>query len=120
MFCRGWYVMSMTSQEYRQWCEAVTSTNKAMRELWDCREKNYKWMGDHLRKFFEDLGEVVNVNISSDASVIKVRMLGEVNLDADAFNSLPFNFKVTISEDMDLTFYLYPDVECYRREVKTH
>ena len=107
--------MSMTTSEYEKWCEAVSSTNKAMKELWDCRKKNYKWMGDHLREFFEDLGHVVNVNISSDASVIKVRMMGRVNLDAETFKSLPFTFEVQVDEDCDLVFYLYPDVEAYTK-----
>ena len=103
--------MSMTQKEYDGWCFAVKNTNKAIDELWEQRRKNYKWMADHLREFFSDLGHVVNIKMSDDASVFKIRMLGKVNLDAKAFSTLPFTFQVEVEdESKDLIFYLYPDV----------
>ena len=104
---------SMTSDEYLDWCHAVSNTNKAMSELIEHRIKNYKWMKQHLTEFFEDLGSVFSVTTCNDGSVWRIRMNGKVNLDAEAFNSLPFNFEVQLEEN-DLTFFLYPDVEVYQ------
>ena len=101
----------MTSDEYVNWCEAVSNTNHAMDELWTERETNYKWMANNLREFFNDLGKVISVKASNDGSVFRVRTYGRIKLDADAFKTLPFTFEVEISEDNDLMFYLYPDVE---------
>ena len=104
--------MSMTQKEYAKWCDAVSNTNRAMHELWENRRENYSWMTSHLREFFESLGEVMNIKMSDDATVFKIRMIGKVNLDAEAFATLPFTFQVEVeSESKDLIFYLYPDVE---------
>ena len=108
--------MSMTSQEYSDWCDAVSNTNKAIEELWDQRKQNYKWMGNHLREFFGDLGDVMSVKTSEDGSVFRVRMNGRVKLEPDKFASLPFTFDVQVNEANDLVFYLYPDVEVYTQD----
>ena len=108
--------MSMTNQEYLDWCNGVSNTNKAQAELDEIQENNRKWMGKHLREFFEDLGEVLSIRMSADVSVIKVRMNKDCKLDADAFASLPFQFNVEVNEDCDLTFILIPDVEVYNKK----
>ena len=108
--------MSMTSQEYMDWCNAVSNTNQAIEELWDLRRENYHWMGEHLREFFNELGDVMSVKTSEDGSVFRVRMNGRVKLEPDKFASLPFTFDVQISEENDLVFYLYPDVEVYTED----
>ena len=106
--------MSMTREEYLDWCNAVSNTNKAMSELWDQRQQNYRWMAEHLRNFFEELGDVMTVKPSYDGSVFRIRMNGRVKLDAEAFTSLPFTFEVQINEDNDLIFILYHNVEVYQ------
>lgn len=109
--------MSMTKQEYLDWCNAVSNSNKAMAELESIQEENRKWMGKHLREFFEDLGDVLSVKMSADVSVIKVRMNKDCKLDREAFASLPFTFNVEVNEDCDLTFILIPDVEVFNKRV---
>ena len=66
--------MSMTKQEYLDWCNAVSNCNKAYAELDEIQENNRGWMGKHLREFFGDLGDVLSIWMSADVSVIKVRM----------------------------------------------
>lgn len=103
--------MSITSQEYEDWCDRVSHTNKLMDELWDSRRKNYKWMADNLREFFGEMGKVISVKASNDGSIFRIRMAGTVDLDSFAFCSLPFPFKVAVDDEtMDLMFYLYPGV----------
>lgn len=101
----------MTSNQYADWCEAVSNTNLAMRELWDQRKSNYRWMREHLNEFFSNIGVVEKIDISGDASVISITMNGTVDLDADAFATLPFKFEVQVSDTNDVVFWLYPDVE---------
>ena len=108
--------MSMTSQEYLDWCSAVSNTNKAIEELWTQRKHNYKWMGDHLRSFFNELGDVMSVKTSEDGSVFRVRMNGRVKLEPEKFASLPFTFDVQVNEANDIVFFLYPDVEVYKED----
>jgi hypothetical protein len=99
----------ITSKEYRDWCDAVSNSNRAALEIKHKREENYKWMGNLLRKWFEQFGEVVNVHINRDASEITVRMCAEIDLDAKLFSSLPFQF--TLKEHLgDLVFVLKPAV----------
>ena len=103
--------MSMTSLDYKNWCNAVSNTNLAMRELWDTRKENYSWMREHLKEFFSSIGQVNKIDISGDASVISIQMNGAVDMNAEAFSTLPFNFEVKVSDSNDITFWLYPDVE---------
>lgn len=101
--------MSITSEQYVKWCDAVSNTNRAALEIREHRDKNYKWMGTILREFFEQFGEVVNVHLERDASEITVRMTGDIKLDASLMASLPFTF--TIQESIgDILFSLKPDV----------
>ena len=101
--------MSITSKQYREWCDAVSNMNKTAQELKKSREENYQWMGNLLRSWFEQFGEVVNVHINRDASEITIRMCAEIQLDAKLFSTLPFQF--SLKEDLgDLVFVLKPDV----------
>ena len=101
--------MSITSEQYVKWCDAVSNSNRAVLELKEHRARNYEWMGNQLRLFFEQFGEVVNVHLERDASEINVRMGGDVNLDAKLLSSLPFTFTITESLG-DIIFNLKPDV----------
>lgn len=106
--------MSITSEEYKNWCNAVSNCNKAVVEIMEHRKENYKWMEEHLREFFEQLGEVVNIHFESDAHEITIRMCDEVKLDSELLNSLPFTF--TIHENLqDLIFVLKPDISSVRK-----
>ena len=101
--------MSITTEQYNMWCDAVSNTNRAALEIRENRSKNYEWMGKNLRSFFEQFGEVINVHIEVDASEITVRMSGEINLDTKLISTLPFTF--TVYENLgDIIFSLKPDV----------
>ena len=102
--------MSITSEEYFNWCDAVSNTNRAVVELMQHRKKNYRWMEKHLREFFEQLGTVITIHFESDAHEITIRMEGdEVQLDSELLNSLPFTF--TIHENLqDIVFALKPQI----------
>ena len=101
--------MSITSEQYIKWCDAVSNTNRAALEIKEHRARNYEWMGKELRTFFEQFGEVVNVHLERDASEITVRMGGDVDLDAKLLSTLPFSF--TVQENIgDILFVLKPDV----------
>lgn len=101
--------MSITSEQYQKWCDAVSNTNRAALEIKEHRARNYEWMGKELRLFFEQFGEVVTVHLERDASEITVRMGGDVNLDAKLLSTLPFSFTITESLG-DIVFSLKPDV----------
>ena len=101
--------MSITSEQYIHWCNAVTNCNQAVVEIIDHRRSNYEWMEKLLREFFNQMGEVVNIHFKSDAREISVRMADEVTLDSDLLNSLPFNFKI-IEDIGDIVFVLTPQI----------
>lgn len=112
--------MSITSEEYKNWCNAVSNCNKAVVEIMEHRKENYKWMEEHLREFFEQLGEVVNIHFESDAHEITIRMEGdEVQLDSELLNSLPFTF--TIHENLqDIVFVLKPQISSVKELSKVY
>ena len=101
--------MSITTEEYIKWCDAVSNSNRMALEIKEHRAKNYEWMGSELRSFFEQFGEVMNVHVVRDASEITVRMIGDVNLDAKLMSTLPFTFTIQESNG-DILFTLKPDV----------
>ena len=101
--------MSMTTDEYKKWCDAVSNTNSAISDLKKHRSKNYKWMGTELRNFFSQFGDVLNVHINKDASEITIRMVGEVDLDASLMATLPFSFTIDV-DDFDIIFVLKPSI----------
>jgi len=109
--------MSMTQENFTNWCDAVSKTNQAVFELYTQRQENYAWMGNELREFFSQFGQVVNVHFETDASEITVRMEPGIKFNSD-FKSLPFKFSITADvEGMDdygsfgdILFHLKPDV----------
>lgn len=100
--------MSMTRENYANWCDVVSKTNQAVFELYAQRQANYKWMGDELKEFFSQFGNVINVHFITDASEIIVIMEEGITFNS-YFKTLPFKF--TIDTDLgDVVFHLKPDV----------
>lgn len=102
--------MSMTREQYDNWCTAVTRTNEAVAEILSSRETNYDWMRDEIKTFFgEFTKEPVKIHFEADASEITVCVKDDFKLDAKSFATLPFNFTVK-AVARELVFKLKPDV----------
>ena len=101
--------MSMTSDEYTEWCTEVSSINQEIFDLVVSKKEFFDWMEGYIREFFEEFGKVVNINFEHDGSSISVRLENNLKLDAKAFATLPFCFTVE-AIGRELIFTMKPHV----------